>query len=156
MRHVVAAGRDGRALRQALEVGHGAVHGAGVDPLPRRVGGLRPVAVDDLVLVLARRFPPLPVQQEEVDDLLRVVAAGRKGALDSCVWRNESKFSKGLDSHPTQTRLRVFPNALPDKMRFRRRNRHKHSGFPRVSLKTSLCLPYCFRAPLPSPTPSLS
>lgn len=81
MRHVVAAGRDGRALRQALEVGHGAVHGAGVDPLPRRVGGLRPVPVDDLVLVLARRFPPFPVQQEEVDDLLRVVAAGEGGHI---------------------------------------------------------------------------
>lgn len=67
---------DGGALRQPLEVGHGAVHGARVHPLARRVGRLGPVPVDDLVLVLAGGFPSLPVQQEEVDDLFRVVADG--------------------------------------------------------------------------------
>lgn len=90
VRHVVAAGRDGRALGQALEVGHGAVHGAGVDPLPRRVGRLGAIPVDDLVLVLARRFPPLPVQQEEVDDLLRVVAAGEEGGNEGSVGGSSS------------------------------------------------------------------
>lgn len=30
--------------------------------------------MDDLVLILTRRFPSLPIQQEEVNDLLGVVA----------------------------------------------------------------------------------
>lgn len=65
---------DRGALRQPLEVGHGAVDGARVHPLPGRVRGFRAVPVDDLVLILTRGFPPLSVQQEEVDDLLGVVA----------------------------------------------------------------------------------
>lgn len=69
---------DRRALRQPLKVRHGAVDGARVHSFPGRVRGLRAVPVDDLVLVLTRRFPSLPVQQQEVDDLLRVVAGGEK------------------------------------------------------------------------------
>lgn len=69
---------DRGTFRKSLEVGHGAVDRAGVHSLPGRVRGLGAVPVDDLVFVLTRRFPPLSVQQEEVDDLFGVVAVEGK------------------------------------------------------------------------------
>lgn len=71
--------RQRRSLAYLAELeGALAVHPASVDPLPRWIGRVRaPDPQHRVAVVLEGRASPLPVEEEEVDDLLRVVARRR-------------------------------------------------------------------------------